>query len=410
MRFKKATWFLVLLIFVGLIFTSESFSAMPERLKIALTPCPKWIKLSAENIHFIWDLPNQKKPFLLQLESACYAGFMETQQIEILKEWVGRGNTLWIIFNPLRDKIPGNQDWATYFGLRAFVSSEAALITKKEGLILPVQGLSEGVDVLQLGTPNVASAYYAFEGDIIPILKDKEGRVVFGSQNFGAGRIIFDGFGWLFFEIEKDRLDPLVYDSLVFWGNFFKWAGACVEPMVSKEVKVEMWVAPPLAPPAPVKKEKIDCAGLAQRLKNKCPNLVIQVQERPNGDCVISLDRVLFDTGKADLREEGRTVLNEIVEILKETANYSLRIEGHTDPRPIRGRLKKKFPTNWELSRARAEAVYRFFLEVGQISKSRMTAAGYADTRPVATNQTPEGMQMNRRTEIILFITPSSEK
>lgn len=239
----------------------------------------------------------------------------------------------------------------------------------------------------------------------MPVLKTQEGQVVFGGQNFGAGRIIFDGFGWLFFETEKDWLDPTVYDSQVFWVNFFKWARTCIQPKAKIEEKVELYVAQ-----APVKKAKIDCSELAGRLKEKCPNLEIKVLERLNGDCVFSLDRVLFDTGKADLREEGRTVLNEITEILRENPDYLARIEGHTDSMPIRGRLKKQFPTNWELSQARARAVYGYFLETGQISKDRMTTEGFADTRSVSSNKTPKGRQMNRRTEIILFMNRSSEK
>lgn len=410
MTLKRTAGFVWVFIFFGLIFTADSFSAMPDRLKVALSHCPKWVKLSAENTHFIWDLPNQKKPFLLQLESACYPGFLETRQLEILKEWVARGNILWIIFNPLRAPIPGNQDWAAYFGLSAAVSSEADLITKKDGLILPVRGLTEGVEVLQLGTPNVRPAYYSFEGNIIPVLKANDGRVVFGGQNFGAGRIIFDGLGWLFFETEKDWLDPIVYDSEVFWVNFFKWARTCEKPTALKDEKVEMFVAPPPAPPAPVVREKIDCSGMSVSLKEKFPKLEIKVLERPNGDCVFALDRVLFDTGKADLREEGRQVLNEIAAILKENTNYLVRIEGHTDSRPIRGRLKKQFPSNWELSQARAQAVYRYFLDGGAIQKDRMATAGFADTRSVGSNKTPEGRQTNRRTEIILSTNRTSEK
>ncbi|MFH0789630.1 MAG: OmpA family protein [Pseudomonadota bacterium] len=399
-----------LLLFIGMLGASDSFSAMPDNLKKALENCPKWIKLSAENTHFIWDLPRKKKPFLLQLESACYPGFLETRQIEILKDWVAQGNILWIIFNPLRDNVPGNKDWAHFFGLNLSLSSKSALITKSEGLILPVRGLTEGVEVLQLGTPNISPAYYTFEGNIIPVLKNREGAVVFGGQNFGAGRIIFDGLGWLFFETEKDWIDPLVFDSQVFWVNFFNWARTCVKPLGPKEEKLGMFVPQPPPPPALVKKEKIDCTGLAQKLKDKFPHLKIDIRERPNGDCVFDLDRVLFDTGKADLREEGRPVLDEIIEILKVNSNYSVRIEGHTDSMPIRGRLKKKFPTNLELSQARSKVVYRYFLEKGSISGDRMTTAGFSSTRPRASNKTQEGRQQNRRTEIILFIKPMAGK
>lgn len=398
----KLKMIIVLLVacFVGI--PANSSWAIPERLNKAISQCPKWIRLSVENTHFIWELPHEKRPFLIQLESACYPGFMESRQLEILKDWVAQGNILWIIFNPLRGNIPGNTDWATYFGLKAFVSPKSAVITKKDGLILPVRGLSEEVEIIQLGTPNITPSYYFFEGNIIPVLKDQEGHVVFGGQNFGAGRIIFDGFGWLFFETEKDWIDPLTYDSEVFWVNFFKWARACVKPAVKKEEKVESYV--PSGPPRPTIKESIDCAAVSRELKNKCPNLEIRVMERSNGDCVISLDRVLFDTGKADIREEGLSILDAIADILKEHQNYSVRIEGHTDSMPIRGRLKKRFPTNWELSRARSEAVYHYFLEKGQVSGSRMARAGFADTRPVAGNKTKEGRQQNRRTEIILYI------
>jgi flagellar motor protein MotB len=408
MNLKRTAVLALLFFFVGGIFAANSYSFKSEKVHKILSDCPKWIKLSVENTHFIWDLPGQKKPFLIQLESACYPGFMETRQIEILKDWVAQGNILWIIFNPLRDSVPGNKDWANYFGLNLSLSSKSTIITKNEGLILPVRGLTEGVEVLQLGTPNISPAYYTFEGNIIPVLKTREGAVVFGGQNFGAGRIIFDGFGWLFFETEKDWIDPIVYDSEVFWVNFYQWARACVKPTTKYE-KVELFVAPPPPAPAPVKK-KIDCSGLAQDLKNKFPHLKIDIQERPNGDCVFNLDRVLFDTGKADLREEGRPVLDEIIEILKINLNYSVRIEGHTDSMPIRGRLKKKFPTNWELSQARSRVVYRYFLEKGAISGDRMTTASFGYTRPRSSNKTQAGRQQNRRTEIILFVKPSAEK
>jgi flagellar motor protein MotB len=393
-----------IVILVGVLGVSESFPAMSDALQKALVNCPKWIKLSAENTHFIWDLPIQKKPFLMQMESACYPGLLESKQIEILKDWVAQGNILWILFNPLRHNVPGNMLWANYFGLNISLSTRAGLISKPDGLILPVRGLTEGVEILQLGSFNISPAFYTFTGPIIPVLKTPDGGIVFGGMNYGGGRIIFDGFGWLFFEMEKDWVDPLVYDSQVFWLNFFNWARACVKPQGPKEEKVAPYVPP--QPPRPVRK-KIDCVALAQELKAKCPNLEIKIQERPNGDCVIILDRVLFDTGKADLRAEGLPVLDAIIEILQANPTYSARIEGHTDIMPIRGRLRKIFPSNKELSEARSLVVYRYFLEKGSISNDRMSRSGYSYDRPVASNKTTEGRQLNRRTEIILFIKPS---
>jgi flagellar motor protein MotB len=379
---------------------------MSDTLQKALADCPKWVKLSSENTHFIWDLPIQKKPFLMQMESACNPGLLESKQIEILKDWVAQGNILWILFNPLRHNVPGNVNWATYFGLNISLSTRAELISRLDGLILPVRGLTEGVEALQIGSFNISPAFYSFTGPIIPVLKNSEGAIVFGGINYGRGRIIFDGFGWLFFETQKDWLDPLVYDSQVFWLNFFNWARACVKPLPSKEVKVEPYV--PSQPLRPVRK-KIDCGALGQNLKTKFPNLEIKIQERANGDCVINLDRVLFDTGKADLRPEGLPVLDAIIEILQANPTYSARIEGHTDTMPIRGKLRKIFPSNRELSQARSLVVYRYFLEKGSIPSDRLSQAGYGPDRPVASNKTSEGRQLNRRTEIILFIKLTGE-
>ncbi len=129
MTFKRTVVLTCLLLFIGMLGASDSFSAMPDNLQKALANCPKWIKLSAENTHFIWDLPRQKKPFLLQLESACYPGFLETRQIEILKDWVAQGHILWIIFNPLRDNLPGNKDWAHFFGLNLSLSTKSSRVT-----------------------------------------------------------------------------------------------------------------------------------------------------------------------------------------------------------------------------------------------------------------------------------------
>ncbi len=116
---------------------------------------------------------------------------------------------------------------------------------------------------------------------------------------------------------------------------------------------------------------------------------------------------LLFDTGKADLKPELLPILEEIAKVLKDLPN-PIAIEGHTDPRPIN---TVKFPSNWELSAARAAAVLRFFEEKG-VPRWRMRIAGYADTRPIASNDTTEGMARNRRVQIVILRgeTASEEK
>jgi flagellar motor protein MotB len=113
--------------------------------------------------------------------------------------------------------------------------------------------------------------------------------------------------------------------------------------------------------------------------------------------------RALFDSGQAEVKAEGRERLKQLAETLKTVSGKEIRIEGHTDNVPIRGRLRNKFPTNLELSTARALNVLRYLVEEGGLPRENLTAVGYADTRPVASNDTPEGRQENRRIEIILL-------
>jgi chemotaxis protein MotB len=115
------------------------------------------------------------------------------------------------------------------------------------------------------------------------------------------------------------------------------------------------------------------------------------------------VEKVLFDSGHAQVKPEGLKVLKQVADVLKTVNDKQIRIEGHTDNVPIGGRLKQKFPTNWELSTARATNVVRYFIEQGGVNRENFEAVGYADTRPVADNETDAGRTENRRIEIVLF-------
>lgn len=118
------------------------------------------------------------------------------------------------------------------------------------------------------------------------------------------------------------------------------------------------------------------------------------------GRMVVELsENILFDSGKAELKPEGQAAMAEVAEVLKTIADRDFQITGHTDNIPIRTR---RFPSNWELSTARAVTVTRFIGEKG-VTPERLSAAGYADTQPVGANDTPEGRQQNRRIEIVLM-------
>lgn len=109
---------------------------------------------------------------------------------------------------------------------------------------------------------------------------------------------------------------------------------------------------------------------------------------------------VLFDSGKADLRKESLPILDKVVRVLKEEVPYNnIGIEGHTDNEPIK---YSKWKSNWELSVQRALSVLHY-LESKGIDPKRLFASGYGEYRPVASNDTPEGRQRNRRVEIVIL-------
>ena len=109
-------------------------------------------------------------------------------------------------------------------------------------------------------------------------------------------------------------------------------------------------------------------------------------------------DRVLFDSGQAELKPEATPMLDRVAQLLNTTTN-PVMVEGHTDDVPISG---SQYPTNWELSTARASRVVRFLIDAG-VNAPRLSAAGYASLHPLASNTTADGRAHNRRVEIVLL-------
>jgi chemotaxis protein MotB len=110
------------------------------------------------------------------------------------------------------------------------------------------------------------------------------------------------------------------------------------------------------------------------------------------------LDRLLFDSGKADLTAGGRDVLSRVGAILLELSDRQIQVSGHTDDPPLRG----AFATSWELSSARAVNVVRFLQEKAKVPGKRLVAASYGQFQPVADNAAAAGRIRNRRIEILL--------
>lgn len=123
----------------------------------------------------------------------------------------------------------------------------------------------------------------------------------------------------------------------------------------------------------------------------------IDVIKRKNGVSFRISNDVLFKSGEAVLESKGYTELSKVVPFLLET-DYQITVTGHTDNIPIK---TDRFPSNWELSSARAGSVVRYFESQG-VESVRLIATGHAETRPLAPNNTPEGRAQNRRVELIL--------
>jgi chemotaxis protein MotB len=119
---------------------------------------------------------------------------------------------------------------------------------------------------------------------------------------------------------------------------------------------------------------------------------------------LILQERILFPSGSAELKPETYPILDKLYEILKDLPN-PVEVEGHTDSIPI---STEKFPSNWELSTARASSIVRYFIAKG-INPERLKASGYADTKPIASNATPEGRAQNRRVEVVILNIRGSE-
>lgn len=118
---------------------------------------------------------------------------------------------------------------------------------------------------------------------------------------------------------------------------------------------------------------------------------------------VSMVDKILFPSGEADITPEGLKVLERVGKILKNTQDRMIRVEGHTDNVPIHPNLQKKFPTNWELSTARATNVVRFLQDKIGIKGVVLQAVGMSEYHPVASNAKAAGRSQNRRIEIILL-------
>jgi len=142
---------------------------------------------------------------------------------------------------------------------------------------------------------------------------------------------------------------------------------------------------------------------LSKSLQDEISKGNITIQQVRDKLTINMVDRVLFDSGQAQVKPDGIKVLKQVGDILNKVDDKQIRIEGHTDNVPISAKLQSRYKTNWELSTARATNVVHYLINHGGVNRQYLSAVGHADTRPVASNDTDEGRSSNRRIEIILY-------
>lgn len=138
-------------------------------------------------------------------------------------------------------------------------------------------------------------------------------------------------------------------------------------------------------------------------LKKEIEDKEILIQEIKGRLTVTFVDKILFNSGSDKVKPRGKELLAKIADSIKKNPGQDILVEGHTDNLGISGELKKRFPSNWELSTARATAVVRYLAEKCGVPPERLVASGYSYYHPVASNDTAEGRSQNRRIEIVLL-------
>lgn len=140
---------------------------------------------------------------------------------------------------------------------------------------------------------------------------------------------------------------------------------------------------------------------LEDRLKKEIGEKKVRLELGERGLVITFVTEVLFDSGKAKIREDAYPALDKVVSVLvKELKDRNIGIEGHTDNEPIK---YSGWKSNWELSTARATSVLHYLVDKKGVGPERVSATGYGEYRPIASNDTPEGRQRNRRVEVIVM-------
>jgi len=141
---------------------------------------------------------------------------------------------------------------------------------------------------------------------------------------------------------------------------------------------------------------------LIEKMRSEISRGEVTISELQGKLTVNLVEKILFDSGSAEIKSGGKEVLSKVGTILNDVEDKEIRVEGYSDNLPISPRLKSIYPSNWELSSARAISVVQFLRNALNVPGERLSASGFAEFRPIADNSTPEGRAQNRRIQIIL--------
>lgn len=142
---------------------------------------------------------------------------------------------------------------------------------------------------------------------------------------------------------------------------------------------------------------------LEDRMRAELESRDVTISELQGSLTVDIVDRVLFDSGAAELKPEGREILLRVASVLSRYPGRQIQVIGHTDNVPIRGRTVAGFTDNWDLSAGRALAAVRFLHREAGVDPARLAAVGCGEFRPLADNATPEGRARNRRIAVVVL-------
>ncbi|MEI8176531.1 MAG: OmpA family protein [Candidatus Omnitrophota bacterium] len=145
---------------------------------------------------------------------------------------------------------------------------------------------------------------------------------------------------------------------------------------------------------------------LQKRLKGEIGEKEVRLEMAERGLVITFVAEVLFDSGKASIRKEAYPILDKVARVIKEKVNdREIGVEGHTDDRPIK---HSGWKSNWELSTARATSVLHYLVDNDSLDPHRLSAIGYGEYRPIASNEGAAGRQKDRRVEIVIM--PKAQK